>query len=198
MTASQIKQHLTVKNIFIAIVALNIFSAVSTSRIGGTFEHTSKAPVSTEIGGPKAPVADPGLIAHMMPGEHLPAQAEPSSEPKQPAWKKVAPPPSKTVSKPKTSDSPTVRWPMLLALCAMALFARYLAIKMAQTAVVNAIDSVKQIAGALNKLGSRAGAPAKPVQSARLPLAQPPPRNVKGASPRKSTVVRASRWPFAA
>ncbi len=62
-------QLLTVKNIFIAIVALNILSAFSTTQLGGTFQETAKPVVSTVPPVTKAPSAGPPLIAHMVPGD---------------------------------------------------------------------------------------------------------------------------------
>jgi len=59
MTSSEIKQHLTVKNVFLAIVALNIFSAVSLSPIGGTFEEMGKPVVRPMQQPPAAPSANP-------------------------------------------------------------------------------------------------------------------------------------------
>jgi hypothetical protein len=196
MTDFAIKQHLTVKNIFIAIVALNIFSTVSTTQLGGTFQDTAKPIVRTVPPIAKAPSAGPPLIAHMVPDEAVAPATEPAVAPLRPP---MAKPPTEAKPHPRkvSGNSPSVSWMMLLTIGAMALYARYLAARMAQNAVEHAVGSVKQIYGALAGLSARPRAPAKPVHAARPPPTQAPPK-VKAAQPRKSTVVRASRWPFAA
>ncbi len=199
MTSTQLKQHLTVKNIFIAIVALNVLSAMTVGPSGGTFQHVSKAPVSTPREAPGAAVADPGMAAHLMPGEAQPPHAAMSERPAPPAWTKPAPQAKPAArSKPASSDPPGVNWIMLLSIGAMALYARYLAARMAQNAVEHAVGSVKQIFGALAGLSAGPRVPAKPVHAARQPSTPAPPKAKVAQQPRKSTVVRASRWPFAA
>jgi hypothetical protein len=158
--------------------------------------------------------ADPALIAHMFPGEALlPADLPPADAERLPPPADAAPPRHETVKplakpapakKPRVSDPPGVNWPMLLSIGAMALYARYLAAKMAQTAISQAVDSVKQIAGALGTLGAAVRAPTAKTAPARAPILPKAPAAPaqKTASatvrPRSSTVVRASRWPFAA
>jgi hypothetical protein len=189
-------QLLTVKNIFIAIVALNILSAVSTTQLGGTFQETAKPVVSTVPPVTKAPSAGPPLIAHMVPGEALAPITEPTVDARR--LDNGKPPAQAKPRRQKTSSNPpSVSWMMLLSIGAMALYARYLAVQMAQNAIVHAVDSVKHIAGALTSLRAGVRPPSKPAQAAQPRSAQAPPK-VQAAQPRKSTVVRASRWPFAA
>ena len=63
MRNSNLSQHLTVKNIFIAFVALNILSAMTTSRFGGTFHEAAKPIARTVPPTVGAPAAGPPLIA---------------------------------------------------------------------------------------------------------------------------------------
>jgi hypothetical protein len=189
-------QLLTVKNIFIAIVALNILSAFSTTQLGGTFQETAKPVVSTVPPVTKAPLAGPPLIAHMVPGDTLVPNTEPTVDARRLDTGKP-PAQAKPRHQKTSSNPPSVSWMMLLSIGAMALYARYLAVQMAQNAIVHAVDSVKKIAGALTSLRGGVRPPSKPAQSAVPRSAQAPPK-VLAAQPRKSTVVRASRWPFAA
>ena len=87
---------------------------------------------------------------------------------------------------------------MLLSIGAMALYARYLAARMAQNAIEHAVGSVKQIYNVLAGLSAGPRTPAKPVHAAADPPAAQAAPKVQAAQPRKSTVVRPSRWPFAA
>jgi hypothetical protein len=153
---------------------------------------------------------DPALIAHLFPGEALlpadvaPVAAEPPSPPA------AAAPPHDEMAKltpakkPRVSNPPGVNWLMLLAIGGMALYARYLAFQMAQTAISQAVDSVKQIAVALGTLGAGVRAPTAKTAPARAPIPpKAPAAQVKKTAsatvrPRSCTVVRASRWPFAA
>jgi hypothetical protein len=190
------KQLLTIKNIFIAIVALNILSAFSTTQLGGTFQEAAKPIARTVPPVTKVPSAGPPLIAHMVPGEALAPIPEPPVDARRLDTGK--PPAQDKPRRQKTSSNPpSVNWMMLLSIGAMALYARYLAVQMAQNAIVHAVGSVKQIYNVLAGLSAGPRTPARPVYAARPPSAQAAPK-VQAAQPRKSTVVRASRWPFAA
>ncbi len=108
-------QHLTIKNIFIAIVALNILSAMSTTRLGGTFHETARPSARTLPQAAKVPATDPALIAHMVPGEALPAQAEVPAVRPRPVWQKpvqAKPQPQRVTP----SSPPSVSWIMLLSI----------------------------------------------------------------------------------
>jgi hypothetical protein len=211
---------------FVALNIVSTFT--TSQMVGGTFEHVARSSppavrhngglktfegVSPEIARP-APAAkpapaptDPALIAHMFPGEALLPGDVPLARAESPD------PPTVTVSprdetgkpldkpapakKPRVSDPPGVKWLMFLMIGAMALYARYVAARMAQNAVWHAVESIKHIASALGSLSTGDRGPPKPAQVARQPAAQPKPK-VHPAPSRKSTVVRASRWPFAA
>lgn len=194
MRKTNFSQHLTVKNIFIAVIALNILSAMTTSRFSGTFHEAAKPMVRTMPPTAKVPAAGPPLIAHIVPGEAVDLTAGPPVELRRP---NTAKPSAQAKPRRQKSNSPGVNWLMLVAIGAMALYARYLAARMAQNAVVHAVDSIKQIAGALRALSAGGRAPAKPSHAARPPSTQAP-HKMQAAKPRKSTVVRPSRWPFAA
>jgi hypothetical protein len=203
-------------------------SFTTSQMVGGTFEHVARSspPVVRHHGGLKsfeavspeiarpAPAAksepaptDPALIAHMFPGEALlpaempPARTETPDPPAAaaPTLDETAKPLAKpaTAKKPRVSDPPGVKWLMLLMIGAMALYARYVAARMAQNAVWHAVESIKHIASALGSSSNGLRMPSKPAPVARQPAAQPKPK-LHPASSRKSTVVRASRWPFAA
>lgn len=208
MTSTDIKRHLTVKNIFIAIVALNILSAFPLGSIGGTFHETSKEPRRVITKQAVTPASlDQNTVAHMVPGETLPEGFERPAKAPPPGWKssseQVKPKPQRTSNSP-----PGVNWIMLLSIAAMALYARYLAAQMAQNAVVGAVESIKHIAGALKKLGGGGGAASKQSATKQSPAKQgaftllsvpnkPAPQPKPYAAPaRKNTVVRASRWPL--
>lgn len=195
MTPSQLKQHMTVKNVFIAIVALNIFHAVSTTQIGGTFQESSKPIVRNAPKVDKAPVAEPGLVAHMLPGEALPPPSDRTSAPAQAVRTK---PQSQTTT--AAGDPPRVGWIMLLFVGAMALYVRYLMQKAMWNAAAQIGDFVKQAASAASRLKSRTtDLAAKPSPLAQTSRPSPSaPRTAQPVTPRKNTVVRASRWPFAA
>ena len=196
MRNSNFSQHLTVKNIFIAFVALNILSAMTTSRISGTFHEAAKPIARTVPPTSGAPAVGPPLIAHMVPGEAVALTTEPPVEARRPDTAKP-PAQAKPRRQKNSSNPPSVSWMMLLSIGAMALYARYLAARMAQNAIEHAVGSVKQIYNVLAGLSAGPRTPAKPVHAARPPSAQAAPK-VQAAQPRKSTVVRPSRWPFAA
>lgn len=194
MRKTNLSQYLTLKNIFLAIVALNILSAMTTSRFSGTF-HEAARPMARTVPSPvKAPAAGPPLIAHIVPGEAVALTTEPPIEARR---LDTAKPAAQAKPRRQKSSPPGINWLMLVAMGAMALYARYLAVRMAQNAVAHAVDSIKQIAGALRALGAGGRAPAKPSHAARPPATQAPSK-AQAAQPRKSTVVRPSRWPFAA
>ncbi|MBY0227028.1 MAG: hypothetical protein K2Q28_14585 [Hyphomicrobium sp.] len=194
MRKTNLSQYLTLRNIFLAIVALNILSAMTTSRLSGKFHEAAKPMVRTVPSTANAPAAGPPLIAHIVPGEAVDLTAGPPVESRRPD---TAKPSAQAKPRRQKSNPPGVNWLMLVAMGAMALYARYLAARMAQNAVVHAVDSIKQIAGALRAFGAGGRAPAKPAHAAPPPSTQAL-HKMQAAKPRKSTVVRASRWPFAA
>jgi hypothetical protein len=194
MSKTKLSQYLTMKNIILAIVALNILSAMTTSRFSGTFHEAAKPIAGTVPSTANAPAAGPPLIAHIVPGEAVDLTTGSPVE----ARRRDATKPS-VQAKPhrQKSNSPSIDWLMLLAIGAMALYARYLAARMAQTAVEHAVGSVKQIYNVLAGLSAGPRTPAKSSHAVGPPLTQAPPR-VRPNQSRKNTVVRPSRWPFAA
>jgi hypothetical protein len=198
-------QHLTIKNVFLAIVALNLLSAASTIHLGGTFKEA--APPVAKIVPPSvaSPASDPGMIAHMVPGDAPPARAELPAVHQKRAMDlpttKVRPQPVRVAP----SKVPGTEWMFFLIAAAMALYVRYLMGK----AVVHASGQVLEIARrAANALtGVAAGKPSATASTFAKTAAMSPPAPVlqqktsmppKTQRPRTATVVRPSRWPFAA
>lgn len=194
---TNLKQHLTVRNIFIAIVAINMLSAMTMSPLGGTFQHatepiTRSAPELTA----QASKANPALIAHLFPGEAaLPTAQQPPA-----TMRSLSAAPARIAQRPHpegSSDPPKLGWIMLLSVGAMALYVRYLINKAVQSAAGQVFNVAKQVAGSL--AGGKAAAP-----QAGSPKATAPRLSTKPSVPhaktqsRKTTVVRPSRWPFAA
>lgn len=88
---------------------------------------------------------------------------------------------------------------MLLSVGAMALYVRYLINKAVQSAAGQVFNVAKQVAGSL--AGGKAAAPPTGSPKATAPKPRPatkPPVPHPKTQSRKTTVVRPSRWPFAA
>ncbi len=200
MPTFQFTQHLTVRNIFIAIVALNMLSALSAGPFGGTFHDTVKPMARSVSHTGKRTQADLAIFSHMVPGEAvLPSTEMPAAPMRVVSPKQSAPvvPSRQKIS----SNPPSVSWIMLLTVGAMALYVRYMMGRAVQTAVGQLLTVAKRLVSAV--AGGKTGVS---IPGAGPSLSGPSirqssnknPLQKKTAPSRQNTIVRPSRWPFAA